>query len=125
MWPLSISPMEQTSPIHVKEEHEQPASASKLEYRHHKPEVNYASAIEFKKKKMNENEIQPKRFIFRGNETTQSSTVSLSEFKQKDIDDAFLLKNRVVRPQREISIKDFQLLNKLGKGAFGQVYMAQ
>lgn len=61
--------MEQKSPV-PKEEHEEPASASKLEYRHHKPEANHASAIEFKKKKMNENEIEPKKFVFRGTEST-------------------------------------------------------
>jgi aurora kinase len=32
---------------------------------------------------------------------------------------------RNVRPQREIKLNDFELLDKLGKGAFGDVYMAQ
>jgi hypothetical protein len=30
MWPLSISPMEQRSPLYVKDTHEEPASAGKL-----------------------------------------------------------------------------------------------
>jgi hypothetical protein len=34
------------------------------------------------------------------------------------------MKNRVQKPQREITINDFELLNKLGKGAFGEVYIA-
>lgn len=32
---------------------------------------------------------------------------------------------RAAKSQREIKLSDFQLLDKLGKGAFGDVYMAQ
>lgn len=66
MWPLSISPMEQKSPLMAKELHIEPSSASKVENRHHlKPAESLAgSHIEFKKKKAFDNDFalkfQPK-----------------------------------------------------------------
>lgn len=59
MWPLSISPMQQKSPLMARDILIEPSSASKAENRHHlKPSEPLAgSNIEFKKKKAFDNDF--------------------------------------------------------------------
>lgn len=86
---------------------------------------NVQSSIQFKKKKNFETSGSPP-FKPQHNKNEQYSRfhpkASTPECKPDQIP---FFKSKSLKPRKEFTIEDFEILNKLGKGAFGQVFVAQ